>query len=474
MIQGFGDNGFALLGRIGTVILAIPLLTVAQLQDNGAVRSTPAAVSALVNESYRAAQRQDYEAARKFALEATTISPKDPSAWFYLGWAYQRLNDIPNAEAAYKTVIEINPRHASAYTNLGVIYGRTGRTEDQIAAYRKQIEVAPHGQYAAWYLGRILATRGEWEEARALAAVAAELTAADPNRWAFLGRTQIKTGHIDEARQSFDRALALPHNAMMENTVAYELADAGFDFDKSWRLISDALGQSTRQLCEPESLADGEKCTAQLRQLALMLDTAGWVLYRQGKTQESEPYLRASFAITPRGENELHMVTVLAKLGRLDEAAAMLAQARVRPSFARTDSRETMRELTKAAGGDSELEAILSRAPLALQPSSIENKVFALVDARGKVIEAHAVPPTPDSLAETAKSLKLPTLAWPGHAIGSIRTIEFQFIADHWSPTDIYVGETLPTPCASVAAPLPILTTQNVAPTQSPSCPSTY
>jgi tetratricopeptide (TPR) repeat protein len=401
MRQAFGNKCFALLARIGILILAIPVFIAAQQQDSVAGRSTPAAVNTLVNDSYQAAQRQDFEAARKFALEATTISPKNPSAWFYLGWAYQHLNDLPNAEAAYQAVTAINPRHGSAYTNLGVVYQRMGRIDDAIASYRKQIEVAPRGQYASWDLARILSTRGEWEEARALAAVAAELTAGDPNRWAFLGKAQVKTEHIEEARRSFDRALALPHNAMMENNVAYELAGAGFDLDKSRHLITGALDVSTRQLCEPESLADGEKCTAQLRQVALMLDTAGWVLYRQGKAQEAEPYLRASFAITPRGENELHMVTVLAKLGRLDEAVAMLAQARVRPSFARADSRETMRELTKAAGGDSELEALLSSAPLAPQPSRTGTKVFALVDADGKVSHplqtAWRKPPSPSS-----------------------------------------------------------------------------
>jgi tetratricopeptide (TPR) repeat protein len=474
MRQGSVNHGFSFLARIGVLILAMPVFITAQQQDKGAGPSIPPALNGLLKDSYQAIQRHDYETAQKSALEATKISPRNPVAWFNLGWAYHQLNDLANAEAAYKTVVAINPRHPAAYTNLGVIYTRTGRIDDAITGYRKQIEVAPRSQHASYNLARILATRSEWEEARTLAAVAAELTAADPNRWAFLGKTQVKTEQIEDARRSFDRALALPHNAMMENNIAYDLADAGFDFDKSWRLITGVLDVSTRQLCEPESLVDAEKCTAQQRQLAFMLDTAGWVLYRQGKTQEAEPYLRASFAITPRGENELHMVTVLAKLGRLDEAAEMLAQARVRPSFARADSRETMRELTKAAGGDSELEALLSRAPLAPQPSRIENKVFALVDAGGRVIEAQAVPPAPDSLSETAKSLKLPVLAWPGHAVGSIRTIEFRLIADHWSPTDIYVGETPPTPCVSVAPPLPVLTTQNVPPTQSTSCPNAY
>ncbi len=463
------NNSFGFSARIGILILAVPFFTAAQPQDNSVTT-----LNGLLNGANRAMKSRDWEATRKSALEATKISPKNAPAWFDLGYAYLQLNDLPDAEAAFKTVTSISPGHASAYTNLGVIYHRLGRVDDAIASYRKQIEVAPRSQYASYNLARILATRGEWEEARTLAATAVELTANDTNRWAFLGKTQMKTGQIDEARQSFMRALALPHSAMIENNIAYDLADGGFDLDRSWHLISGALQSSTRQICEPESLADGEKCTQQLRQLAFMLDTAGWVLYREGKTEEAEPYLRASFAITPRGENELHMVTLLAKLGRLDEAVALLAQARVRPSFARAGSREAMAELTRAAGGDAPLEALFSRAPVAPPPSHAETKVFALVDGNGKVMEAQAVAPAPSSLSETAQSLTLPMLAWPGHSVRSIRTIEFQLKAGSWSPADIYVGETIPTPCGSVAPPPAILTTQNITPAPPASCTSAY
>ena len=110
--------------------------------------------------------------------------------------------------------------------------------------------------------------------------MAAELAPMEPDYWKFLGRMQIKSGRVDEARRSFDRALALPHQPMMENDVAYELADAGVDLDRSWKLISGALRESERLLCEPGALSDGDQCTSPLRQISSMLDTAGWVLYR--------------------------------------------------------------------------------------------------------------------------------------------------------------------------------------------------
>jgi tetratricopeptide (TPR) repeat protein len=419
----------------------------------------PAILSQALNDSWAALQRHDYEAAREASLKATTIDPQNQLARFYLARAYELLGDLPKAEAAYKALIDINPRHASAYNNLGVIYRRTGRTDEAIASYRKQIEVAPRSRFAAWNLSTVLASRGQWEEARQLATVAAELTPDDVRRWHFLGKTQIKTGRIDEARRSFDRALALPHEPMIENNVAYDMADAGFDLDKSWHLISGALETTTRLVCEPESLSDGDKCTPLLRQLAFMLDTAGWVLHRQGKTAAAEPYLRSSLAITPHAESELHLVIVLAKSGRLEEAVHLFAQARTRPGFERVDSQETIRELAKAAG-DAELDALLGRTPTPPSPPIVQARAFALVDGNGKVIDVRAGAP---GLAEVAKSLTLPALSWPGYSIRSIRTIEFDRTGDQCLHSESYVGETPPPPpCGSAPQPLlPTLVTQD-------------
>jgi Tfp pilus assembly protein PilF len=463
------------LAPIGILVLAIHSLAAAPQQDSGARNAPPATLNQALSDSAAAIQRHDYQAARESALQATAIDPKNPSAWFYLARSYNMLRDFPKAEEAYKTLIAFSPRHTEAYNNLGNIYLRTGRTEEAIASYRKQIEVAPRGRFACWNLSTILASQGRWDEARPLAAFGAELAPEDVNRWAFLGKAQIQTGRIDEARRSVDRALALPHQPMMDNNVAYDMADAGFDLDKSWQLISKALDATPPSVCQPEGLSDGDKCTTPLRQLAHMLDTAGWVLYRQGKIKDAEPYLRSAFAISPISETELHVVVVLAKSGRLEEAVDLFAQARSRPDFVRVDSQETMRELLNAAGGGAELDALLERAPLPLSPLSIPAKAVALVDSHGKVIDVRAVAPAAPGLTEAAKAATLPVLSWPGYSLRSIRTIEFQRTGDRWSPSDSYAGEApAPPPCGS-APQRPTLMTQLSTPTTpSAGCPGAY
>jgi Tfp pilus assembly protein PilF len=468
---------FLSLAWIGILILAICIPAAAQQQPNTSARpAAPAALNQSLNESYAALHRKDYEAARQAALRVTALDPKNQLALHYLAQSYDALGDFAQAEATWKALIAINPAHATAYNNLGVVYGRMGRADEAIASYREQLEVTPRSRFANWNLGRAMAARAQWEEARQLAVVAAEVMPEEVTRWHFLGQMQLKTGHVDEARHSFDRALALPHEPMMENNIAYDLADAGFDFDKDWQLISGALEMSTRNVCEPESLADGDQCTAQLRQLAFLLDTAGWVLYRQGKIEAAEPYVLSSLAINPRGATEIHMVVLLAKTGRLGDAVRLFAQARTRPGFNRLDSAETTRELRMAAGGEAELDALLARIPAVPMLRSDAANAVVLVDATGQVIDVQPAGPGFPGLAEAAKSLTLPALAWPGHSVRSIRTIEFQRTDGRWSLVDSYAGLTPPPPpCGTPRPLLPNLVTQNSNPAvPSRSCPGAF
>jgi len=56
----------------------------------------------------------------------------------------------------------------------------------------------------------------------------------------------------------------------------------------------------------------------------------------------------------------------------------------MRPDFGRLDSKETMRALAKAAGGDVQLDALLERAPARVSPSIVDAKAVALVDGETK------------------------------------------------------------------------------------------
>lgn len=408
-------------------------------------RHTPSpAVTGLsqsIQEGRAAFQRRDYEAAKRAYLEATRLDPKSRSAWDDLGRAYAALHEYTAAERAYKRQIEINPNDVYAYNDLGLLYRALKRDDDAIAYFRKQIGVVPRDRYAHQNLSVSLAAKNQWQQAREEAAIAADITPEDAAKWARLGRAEIKTGHIDEARKSFARALAQVHDAMVENNIAYYMADAGIDLDKAWLLVLGTLNPEARLACEPATLSEDDKCSAQLRRIALMLDTAGWVLFRQGKFTEAEPYLSSSYVITPRASTEVHLSAILARSGRLDESLKYFAYASSRADFSRVESSEVRRELANALGGEQQLDSRLKQIQPPVASPGPAAHITALVDGQGKVLDAKSADPrSPGSLVDQTKSLKLPPISWPEHSIKSVRTIGFRQTGAGWSPIQSFVG----------------------------------
>lgn len=413
--------------------------------------SVPAQLSPLtrlLREGSESFNRHDYEAAKRSYLEAVKVDPQNRVAWNSLGRTYAALHEYDEAERAYRRQIEINPEDRFAYNNLGLVYRATKREDDAIASFRKQIAVVPRDRFAHENLSISLEAQKHWEEAREEASIAADITPEDPTRWVQLGRIQIKIGRIQDARESFDRALAQVHDAMAENNIAYYLADAGLDLDKAWGLVSGALDPEARLACEPEALPKAEaplnndKCSAQLHRVATLLDTAGWVLYRQGKIAEAEPYLSSAYAIAPGTMAEIHLAILLAKTGRVDDSLKHFANARSRDAFPGVDSGEVRRELAKAIGGEPQLDSRLEQIQIPQASPGSTLRVIALVDERGKVLEAQSADTqTPASLIGDAKSLTLTPISWSEHSLSSIRTIEFAKEGAKFMLIRSYVGQ---------------------------------
>jgi hypothetical protein len=72
------------LAWIGIPILATISLAAAPQQDKVTRPAGPASLKQVLNDSWAALQRHDYEAAWKASLKATTIDPQNQLAWSYL------------------------------------------------------------------------------------------------------------------------------------------------------------------------------------------------------------------------------------------------------------------------------------------------------------------------------------------------------------------------------------------------------
>ncbi|MBZ5604403.1 MAG: hypothetical protein LAO79_19035 [Acidobacteriia bacterium] len=263
-----------------------------------------------------------------------------------------------------------------------------------------------------------------------------ELSPDNANTWAQLGRYQLSAGHNEDGAKSFDRALAMPHAAVVENNAAYYLAESGYQLDRARQLILGTLEPAARRVCEPEEITKDNKCAVALTAIANWLDTAAWVIYKEGKVKESEAYARSAWAISARPTMGAHLSLILAVSGRIEEALKIFSEARTRPGFDTADDLADARAaLAKAAGADFE-------ARRSTKDEEANVRVVALVEGSGKVVKAEAFDPqTPAAAVTAAKSLMLAPIAWGEHSLRSIRTVELRQDGDNWVVVRSAVGQ---------------------------------
>jgi tetratricopeptide (TPR) repeat protein len=109
---------------------------------------------------------------------------------------------------------------------------------------------------------------------------------------------------MEEAERRLRRVIELePKRAHAYNALGYSLADRGVRLDEARGLIEKAF----------ELQADD----------AAIIDSMGWIAFRQGKLKEAEDFLRRAYGKFKDGEIAAHLGEVLWAQGRKDEARAV-------------------------------------------------------------------------------------------------------------------------------------------------------
>lgn len=391
--------------------------------------------------------------ARDLLETATAKDPKHKYAWNNLGRAYARLGQDDQAEQALKKQIEVNPEDESAYNNLGSVYRNQRRYEEAIAAFKKQLEINPLDQWAYPNLGETYSEMGKSEEAIQAYEKAISIDRDRSYLHAGLGQALLKAGKVDEARSRFARALELSKDPSTLNNVAYALAEARVDLDKAQEYAQSAVNMTASALEGSTLLQMPALYAPMLSVLGSYLDTLGWVLFQKGQLEEAAPFLLLGFDLTQHIEIAEHLTKLFARLDNSELAVRYFAYTRQHLGAKAVVPKELEEHAQKKLGGldglgkrvgqfdEREITPRQVRPPdpsftwpsqAAKLEQSVKVRIRILVDDTGAVTDSEVLsgdePFRSAALADLHR-IHLPPLAWPGRAIKSVRTVEFEYVS---------------------------------------------
>lgn len=272
-----------------------------------------------------------------------------------------RLNRLDAAKADFQDLLESGNYRMDALHYLGRIADRNGET-DQAVRYYAQVTGGSNAVLSQSRAAGILAQQGEPEKALEYLNRFAEI---NPNFAVDMVRVKAQVlasiERYDEALEQYDMAVAYrpdaeglvlgraelllrmdrlddaiaqyreatkrwPNSAMSLNALGYTLADRTDRYAEAEKLIKKALD------LDPDSAA--------------IIDSWGWVLYRQGRNEEALPYLQEAYEKLRDDEVAAHIVEVLWVLEREDEAMVMLQEAEL--LFPESDLLQAVRQKISA------------------------------------------------------------------------------------------------------------------------------
>lgn len=283
-----------------------------------------------------------YAEARSEFQTLLAVRPDHPDVLFAVGILSLQLNDTAEAERRLRRFVEIGRGDLdTARYYLGQIADHDKRSDQALAWYRA-VAAGEHLLPARIRAAQILlrqdkldAAREELAAARAAVpgdsrfliaeaqllrdaghhadayALLAEGLVAQPDDPELLYETALaaeKLGYVDVLERHLRRLIELkPDSAQAYNGLGYSLADRNLRLDEAAQLIDKAL-----------ELAPGDP---------FILDSKGWVLFRQAKLVPALEFLQQAYARQPDPEIAAHVGEVLWVLGRRDEALKLWREA---------------------------------------------------------------------------------------------------------------------------------------------------
>lgn len=284
-----------------------------------------------------------YDEARQLFNQLLQGFPDNPDVVYPVALLALQQNDLAVAETQFKHLLTLSiPDKSIAYYYLAQIAEEKGKADEALDLYSKVVS-GDQLVLARMRSAQILAAQGKLDEARKVLSEAKveseeqslQLAVAEasllrkakqpqaafdlldallekqPDNPELLYETALLAERLDQMETMERRLRRLielqPDNAQAHNALGYSFADRGIRLTEARELI--------------------EKALTLLPNDTFILDSLGWVLYRQGDLQGGLAALERAYGMRDDPEIAAHLGEVLWSMGRKDEARKLLRAA---------------------------------------------------------------------------------------------------------------------------------------------------
>jgi predicted Zn-dependent protease/transglutaminase-like putative cysteine protease len=289
--------------------------------------SNPAARE-LARQASEANLAKDWPTARHLLDEAKAINPHEPYLWSEYAYILINTGKVDEGIVDLKREIAEHPDEPYTYRLLASTYLWRKKSDEAIAVLQSEVDRNPADADTILYLVSILIQHNRYADAERV--LRAGLLAA-PNNLNLkmqLGLALLRDHKQDEGEPILRDVATNSDDPFQLNNAAYELGEASLDLplaEKASRRSLDLLDQAT-SAASADTVADKaalQRCTT----LIASWDTLGWILFREDKFAEAEPWLRAAWRNSPTAIGGYHLGMVLQKQHRDADALAQFQLA---------------------------------------------------------------------------------------------------------------------------------------------------